>query len=45
MQGGMTLFPYSDSANLRVVVIFSLYAYLRYHEKLLEKYPLEDKKT
>ncbi len=41
MQGGMTLFPYSDGANLRVVVIFSLYAYLRYHEKLLEKFPLK----
>lgn len=42
MQGGMTLFPYSDSANLRVLVLFCVYAYLQYHEKLLEKYPKEE---
>lgn len=41
MQGGMTLFPYSDTANLKAFIIFSLYVYLRYHEKLLEKYPQE----
>lgn len=45
MQGGMTLFPYSDNANLRVFVIFSLYIYLRYHDKLLEKFPQEKRQN
>lgn len=40
MQGGMYLFAYSDGGNLKILVAFSLYAYLRYHEKLLEKFPL-----
>ena len=40
MQGGMTLFSYSDFAGLRIVVIILLYLYLRYHEQLLEKFPL-----
>lgn len=38
-QGGMTLFSYSDTDNIRIVVIIALYAYLRYHEKLLERFP------
>ena len=40
MQGGMYLFAYSDAGNLRILVAIALYAYLRYHEKLLEKFPL-----
>ena len=40
IQGGMTLFSYSDSGNLRIVTMALLYAYLRYHELLLEKFPL-----
>lgn len=39
-QGGMTLFSYSDTANLRLLVFIALYAYLTYHEVLLTKYPL-----
>ena len=40
MQGGMYLFAYADTANLRIVTLMGLYVYLCYHEKLLEKYPL-----
>ncbi len=40
MQGGMTLFYYSDFTGLRIVVTLMLYAYLRYHKLLLEKFPL-----
>lgn len=40
LQGGMTLFSYSDSGNLRIVCLLLFYAYLRYHEILLRKYPL-----
>ena len=42
MQGGMTLFSFSDTGNLRIVILFSLYGYLRYHELLLEKFPVEN---
>lgn len=41
LQGGMTLFSYSDSGNLRIVTMALLYAYLRYHEVLLKKFPLK----
>lgn len=40
IQGGMSLFTFADTSNLRIITIFSLYAYLRYHEVLLEKFPL-----
>lgn len=41
MQGGMTLFNYSDiGGNLKILVMMGLYAYLRYHEVLMEKMPL-----
>ena len=40
MQGGMYLLVYADTANLCIVALLGLYAYLCYHEKLLEKYPL-----
>jgi len=41
MQGGMTLFMYSDTSNLKIIVFVLLYAYLRYHDVLLQKYPLK----
>lgn len=44
MQGGMYLFAYSDTANLRILSLFGLYAYLCYHELLLEKFPLVKEK-
>lgn len=44
MQGGMYLFSFSDTANLRIIVFGLLYAYLRYHEVLLEKFPLKNEK-
>ena len=40
MQGGMALFSYSYTGNLRIIAMFMLYAYLRYHEALLERFPL-----
>lgn len=43
MQGGMYLFSFSDTANLRIIMFALLYAYLRYHEVLLKKFPLEKK--
>lgn len=39
MQGGMTLFSYADTANLKIVVLFLIYGYLRLHEILLRKFP------
>ncbi|MBR2249825.1 MAG: oligosaccharide repeat unit polymerase [Prevotella sp.] len=42
-QGGMTLYSFSDSANLRIITIFSLYGYLYYHELLLKRFPLKEK--
>lgn len=40
MQGGMTLYSYADYNGLRIIVLLMLYTYLRYHELLLEKFPL-----
>lgn len=40
MQGGMYLFAYSDEGNLKIITTSLLYAYLRYHRRLIEKYPL-----
>ena len=42
MQGGMTLFSFSDGGNLRILTLVLLYAYLRYHEVLLERFPLKN---
>jgi len=39
MQGGMYLFNYSDTANLQIITFGCLYAYLRYHNCLLEHFP------
>ena len=41
MQGGMALFSFSYVANIRMITIFMFYAYLRYHEALLERFPLK----
>lgn len=40
MQGGMYLFAYSDTANLRILAFGLLYAYLRYHDALIRCFPL-----
>ena len=40
MQGGMTLFSFSDTGNLRIIAFALLYAYLRYHDTLLQTFPL-----
>lgn len=39
LQGGMSLFSYSDTGNLRIVVFIMLYAYLCLHEIFLKKFP------
>ena len=41
MQGGMALFSFSYVSNIRIMTIFLLYAYLRYHDALLERFPLK----
>lgn|SRR5574344_130987 len=41
MQGGMSLYYYADTGNLHIVAFILVYAYLRYHEVLLEKYPIK----
>lgn len=43
MQGGMYLFAYSDTANLKMFALFGLYAYLRFHEVLLTRFPKKNK--
>lgn len=43
-QGGMALFFYSDTGNLRIFVFIMLYIYMQYRERLLEKFPVADKK-
>ncbi len=45
MQGGMYLFAYSDTGNLKIIITFLFYAYLCYHRKLLERYPLKNNAT
>lgn len=40
MQGGMCLFSFSDTANLRILAFGLLYAYLRYHDALIRCFPL-----
>ena len=44
MQGGMYLFNYADTANLKLITYGLLYSYLRYHEELLKRFPLTAKK-
>lgn len=39
MQGGMTLFSFSDTANLKMVCFALLYAYLILYEVILSKFP------
>ena len=43
MQGGMYLFNYSDTANFKIITYIFLYGYLRYHEILLMRFPLNTK--
>lgn len=40
LQGGMTLYMYSDTGNLAVGIMILLYIWLRSHEVLLKKFPL-----
>lgn len=39
MQGGMTLFTFADTANLKMFCMFALYAYLGFYDTILEKFP------
>lgn len=39
MQGGMTLFSFSDTANLKMICFALLYVYLVLYETILAKYP------
>ena len=39
MQGGMYLFAYADTGNLRIIVLFAFVYYLKLHEKLLLAFP------
>lgn len=39
MQGGMTLFTFSDTANLKMICFAFLYIYLVLHEDILAKFP------
>ncbi len=41
LQGGMTLYSYSDLGALRLITMALVYAYLRYHEVLLKRFPLQ----
>lgn len=43
LQGGMTLYSYSDLGALRLITLGLVYAYLRYHEVLLKRYLLTKK--
>jgi len=40
IQGNMYLFSYADTGNIRLITMTLFYCYLRYHEKLLERFPL-----
>lgn len=41
LQGGMTLYSYSDLGSLRIIALGLVYAYLRYHEVLLKRFPIK----
>lgn len=38
MQGGMYLFAYADTGNLKIIAFILFYIYLLYHDGLLQKY-------
>lgn len=38
IQGGMTLFSYSDTGGLKIIVFLALYIYLQTHEHIIAKY-------
>lgn len=39
IQGGMTLFSYSDTANIKMLVMIMFYSYLCYHDILAQRFP------
>jgi oligosaccharide repeat unit polymerase len=39
LQGGMTLFTFADTANLKMFCMFALYFYLVFYDTILEKFP------
>lgn len=41
LQGGMTLYSYSDLGALRIIALALVYSYLRYHEILLKRFPIK----
>jgi oligosaccharide repeat unit polymerase len=41
LQGGMTLYSYSDLGALRIITLVLVYSYLRYHEVLLKRFPIK----
>jgi len=41
IQGGMTLFAYADTGNLKIIVFGLAYAYLYIHNELLTHFPLK----
>lgn len=41
LQGGMTLYSYSDLGALRLITIALAYAYLRFHEVILKRFPIK----
>lgn len=45
MQGGIALFSYSDTGNLRIFALLGLYAYMKNHETLLKRFPLKQKNS
>ncbi len=45
MQGGMYLFSFSDTGNLRILAFAMLYAYLKYYNVLISKFPLYSNKN
>lgn len=45
LQGGMTLYSFSDLGTMRIVVLVALCVYMRYHEVLLRRFPLAEKGT
>lgn len=45
IQGGMTLYSFSDLGTMRIIVLVALCIYMKYHDVLLQKFPLVEKGT
>lgn len=45
IQGGMTLYSFADLSTMRIIVLAALCIYMKYHEVLLRRFPLVEKKT